>query len=161
MLSLKTGIHPKPGPQTHICVCDICLKLITKHQISILCKYKKHWMHLKRFQNYNKRLPQLKGYTLHSTFNHRTQTNITSPKSFLKVLQLNANGICNKTDKIQLLIKNTQADVITIQESKLNQSHKTPNLSYFTPIRTDCTNKHEESLLTYIKNSISFLQLYR
>ena len=54
MLSLKTGIYPKPGPQTHICVktwttntYDICLKLITKHQISILCNYKKHWMHLK------------------------------------------------------------------------------------------------------------------
>ena len=108
-----------------------------------------------------KRLPQLKDCKLHSTFNHRTQTNTTSPKSFLKVLQLNANGICNKTDKIQLLIKNAQADVITIQESKLNQSHKTPHLSYFTSIRTDCTNKHGESLLTYIKNSISFLQLYR
>ena len=53
-------------------------------------------------------------------FNHRTQTNITSPKNFLKVMQLNANDICNKPDEIQVLIKNTLADIITIQETKLN-----------------------------------------
>ena len=82
----------------------------------------------------------------------------TSPKNFLKVLQLNANGICNKTDEIQLLIKNTQ-DVITIQETKLNQSHKIPNISHFTPIQTDCIHKQGRGLLTYIKNNISFSQL--
>ena len=49
-----------------------------------------------------------------------TQTNTTSPKNHLKVLHLNANGICNITDEIQLLIKNTQANIITIQETKLN-----------------------------------------
>ena len=87
-----------------------------------------------------------------------TQTNTTSTKNFIKVLQLNANGICNKTDEIQLPIRNTQADVITIQETKLNQSHKTPNISHFTPIRTDCTHKQGEGLLTFIKNNISFSQ---
>ena len=83
--------------------------------------------------------------------------NTTSSKNFLKVQQLNANGIHNKTGEIQLLIKNTQADVITRQETKLNQSHKTPNIPQFTPIRTDCT--HKENLLTYIKNIINFSQL--
>ena len=62
------------------------------------------------------------------------------------------------TDEIQLLIKNTQADVIRIQETKLNQSHKTPKISQFTPIRTDYTHKRG-GLLTYIKNNISFSQL--
>ena len=52
--------------------------------------------------------------TAHFTFSCKTQTNATSPKNFFEVLQLNANGIRNKTDEIQLLIKNTQADVITI-----------------------------------------------
>ena len=54
--------------------------------------------------NYNKVLQQLMVLHTHHTFKHRTQTNSTSPKNFLKVLQLNANGICSKTDKIQLLI---------------------------------------------------------
>ena len=82
--------------------------------------------------------------------------NTTSPKNFFKVLQFNANGIHNKTDEIQLLIKNIQADVIIIQETKLNQSYKAPNILQLTPIRTDRTHKHE-GLLTYIKNNISFL----
>ena len=97
--------------------------------------------------------------TLHSTFNHRTQMNTTSPKNFFEVLQLNANGICNKTYKIQLLIKNTRADIIIMQETKLNQSYKTPNIYHFKPIRTDHTHKQGGGLLTYIKNNISFLQL--
>ena len=77
--------------------------------------------------------------------------------NFLKVLQLNAKGFCNKTNEIQLLIKNTPADITTIQETKFIQSHKTPNTSQFTPIRTKFTHK-QGSLLTYIKNDISFSQ---
>ena len=81
--------------------------------------------------------------------------NTTSPKNFLKVLQLNVNGIHNKTDKIQLLIYDTQADVIIIQQTKLNQFHKTLNIPHFTSIRTDCTYKQGGGFLTYIKNNIS------
>ena len=116
-------------------------------------------MHLKCSQIRTKDYNNSWYCTIHSTFNHRTQTNTTSPKNFLKVLQLNANGIRNKTNKIQLLVKITQADVITIQESKRNQSHKTPNISQFTPIITDCMHKQGGGLLTYIKNNLSFSQL--
>ena len=84
--------------------------------------------------------------------------NTTSPKNFLKALQLNANGILNKTYKIQLL-KNAQADVIIIQETKLNQSHKTPNIPQLIPIRTDSIHKQGGGLLTYMKNNINFSQL--
>ena len=86
--------------------------------------------------------------------------NTTSPKNFFKVLQFNANGIHNKTDEIQLLIKNIQADVIIIQETKLNQSYKAPNILQLTPIRTDRTHK-QEGLLTYstLKTTSVFSQL--
>ena len=57
---------------------------------------------------------------------------------------------------IQLLIKNSQAEIITIQETKLNQSHKTPNIPHFTPIRTDYTHKQGGGLLSYIKYNIRF-----
>ena len=89
-------------------------------------------MHLKCSQITTKDYNNSWYCTLHRTFTHRTQTNLTSPKNFFKVLQLNANGNCNKTDEIQLLIKNTQADVITIQETKLNQSHNTKHSSVHT-----------------------------
>ena len=147
LLLLGANIHPNPGPQTHKWVCDIRFKPIIKHQTSILCNYTKCWVHLKYFLITTKNYNNSWYCTLHSTFNHKTQTNTTSLKNFLKVLQLNANGICNKTDEIQLLIKNTQADVITIQETKLNQSHKTPNISHFAPIKTDHTHKQGGDIL--------------
>ena len=46
-----------------------------------------------------------------------------------------------------------------MQKTKLNQSHKRPNIPQFTPIRTDRPHKQGESLLTYIKNNIGFSQL--
>ena len=46
-----------------------------------------------------------------------------------------------------------------MQETKLNQSHKIPNIPHFRSIRTDRTHKQREDLLTYIKNNISFWQL--
>ena len=57
---------------------------------------------------------------------------------------------CNsqQTDEIQAVIKNTQAGVITMQETKLNQFHKTPNIPQFTPIKTDRTYKQGGGLLT-------------
>ena len=148
LLLLGGDIHPNPGPQSHKWICDICLKHITKHQTSILCNYTKHWIHLKCSQITTKDYNNLWYCTFHSTFKHKTQTNTTSPKNLFKVLQLNANGICNKTDEIQLLIKSTQADVITVQETKLNQSHTIPNIPHFTPIRTDRCHKQEGGLLS-------------
>ena len=159
LLLLGDNINSNFGPQTHKWVCDICLKPITKHQTFILCNYTKHWVHLKCSQITTKDYNNSCYCLFHSTFKHRTQKNATSPNNFFKVLQLNANGIHNKTDEIQQLIKNTQADVITIQKTKLNQSHKTPNIPNFTPIRTDHTHKLGGGLLTYIKNNISFSQL--
>ena len=159
LLLLGGDIYLNPGSQTHKWVYDISLKPVTKHQTSILCEYTKNKVHLKCSQITIKHYNKLWYCTLHNTFNHRTQTNTTSPKNFLKVLQPIANGIRNKTDEIQLLIKNTPADIITIQETKLNQSYKTPNISHFTLIRTDRTPKQGGNLLTYIKNNISFSQL--
>ena len=81
------------------------------------------------------------------------KVNATSPKNFFKFLQFNANGIRNKTDEIQLLIKNTQA------ETKLNQSHKIPNISHFTPIKTTRTHKQEGGFLTYNKKQHQFFTI--
>ena len=158
LLLLGGNIHPNPGPQTHKWVCDICLKLIIKHLFYELYKTLGAF---KRLPNNNKGLQQLTHDIVHFTalFNRRTQTN-TNP--LFKVLQLNSNGIHNKTNETQLLIKSTQADVTTIQETKLNKSYKTPKIPHFTPIRTNRYTRREEDkqggLLIYIKNNISFSQ---
>ena len=96
------------------------------------------------FPNHNKGLQEL--MVLH-TSQHFYPQNRTSPKNFFKVQQLNGNGTCNKSDEMQLLIKYTQAVAITIQETKFNQSHKTPNIPKFTPIKTDHTYKQGGGLL--------------
>ena len=155
-IAVSRGEHT-PKPRTT----NIQIGLWSKHNIKHLFYVTTQSIGSKeqrKIITHNKALQHSWYCTLHSTFNHRTQTNTTSPKNFLKVLQLNANNICRKTDEIQLLIQNTHADVIAILEIKLNQSHKTPNIPHFTPIRTDCTYKQGGGLLTCIKNSISFLQ---
>ena len=88
LLLLRVDIHPNSGPQTHKWVCGICLKLITKHQISILCNYTKHWVHLKCFQITTKDCINLCYCIFHSSFNHKTQMNTTSPKNSLKFSNL-------------------------------------------------------------------------
>ena len=55
-----------------------------------------------------------------------------------------------------MLIENTQADVIIIQEPKLNQSSKTLNIPYFTPIRIDRTHKQGRDFLTTQKAILVF-----
>ena len=67
------------------------------------------------FPSHNKGIQQL--VVLH-TSQHFLLKNITKEPS--QVLQLNANGISNKMDEIRLLIKNTKADAIKIQKTKLN-----------------------------------------
>jgi hypothetical protein len=49
----------------------------------------------------------------------------------LIIIQININGISNKIQELQQLINETKADIITIQETKLNASSKSPNIPGF------------------------------
>ena len=52
---------------------------------------------------------------------------------------------------MQLLIKNTQADVTTIQKTKLNQSHKTPSIPHFSqPNTTNISPIKQKNLKIYL-----------
>ena len=46
----------------------------------------------------------------------------------LIILQVNINGIRNKLEELKLLIHDTQADIITIQETKLTPKANTPKV---------------------------------
>ena len=107
--------------------------------------------------NHKKNYNNLWYYTLYSTFNQITQTNRTSPNNFLKVLQLIANCISNKTEETQLHIKNTHSDVITLQET-----NSIPQNTKHTSLYTYQNRLHlqiRKGLLTYIIENISFSQL--
>ena len=55
-----------------------------------------------------------------------------------------------------MLIHNTQADVITIQETKLTPKAKTPKVHNFTTVRTDRLHKLGGWLITLIRDNITF-----
>ena len=60
--------------QTHKWVCDICFKLITKHQTSNSCNSTKHLGAIKMLLNHNKGLQQLMALQYFTgNFKHRTQ----------------------------------------------------------------------------------------
>ena len=87
---------------------------------------------------------QTKDY--HRTTN-TTQTHRPSSKSerYLIILQVNINGLRNKLEELKLLIHDTHADIITIQETKLTPKTKTFKTHNFTAVRTDrLHNAHEQ-----------------
>jgi len=83
---------------------------------------------------------------------------IKNPK--LKILQLNINGIQNKTMELQKLLTDQNIDIALIQESKLNSSSKTPYILNYSNSRQDRQNSNSKQklsgggLIIYIKNNL-------
>ena len=86
-----------------------------------------------------------------------TQTSPLNP-THLSILQLNTNGILNKTQEINQYLQLHHPDIITLQETKLSKPNKTPNFPGYTTIRTDRTDKAGGGLLTLVKNNITFTE---
>ena len=74
----------------------------------------------------------------------------------LIILQVNINWLRNKLEELQLLIHDTHADIITIQETKLTPKAKTPKIHNFTSVRTDRLHKAGGWLITLIRDNITF-----
>ena len=71
-------------------------------------------------------------------------------------LNVNINGLRNKLEKLKLLIHDTHADIITIQETKLTPKAKTPKIHNFIAVRTDRLHKAGGGLITLIRDNITF-----
>ena len=71
----------------------------------------------------------------------------------LIILQVNINDINNKLEELKTLIKNTHADIITIQETKLTSKSNTPKAPIYTTFRADRPHK---SQVTLIRDNITF-----
>ena len=94
----------------------------------------------------------------HSINNNKTQQQINSKKT-IKIIQINVNGLTTKIHELKNLTDNTKIYIITIQETKLKPTHRTPYLKDYTAIRTERTYKNGGGLMTYIKNDIIFTEL--
>jgi exonuclease III len=58
-----------------------------------------------------------------------------------------------------MLIIDEKIDIITIQETKLKITSKTPPLNNYTALRTDRLDRAGGGLITYIKNDITFTNI--
>ena len=89
-----------------------------------------------------------------------TQTHRPSSKSErnLIILQVNINGLRNKLEELKLLIHDTHADIITIQETKLTPKAKTPKIHNFTSVRTDRLQRQEVGSLHSLETTSHSLQ---
>ena len=88
-----------------------------------------------------------------------TQGHRPSSKSEINliILQVNINGIKNKLEELKLLIHDTHADIITIQETKLTPKANTPKIHNFTTVRADRLHKVEGGPITLIRDNITFI----
>ena len=74
----------------------------------------------------------------------------------LIIQQVIINGLRNKLEELKLLIHDTHADIITIQETKLTPKAKAPKIHNFTAVRTDRLHKAGGGLITLIRDNITF-----
>ena len=89
-------------------------------------------------------------------YDNLTQTHRPSSKSErnLIILQVNTNGLRNKLEELKLLIHDTHAAIITIQETKLTP--KAPKIHNFTAVHTERLHKAGGGLITLIRDNITF-----
>ena len=96
----------------------------------------------------------------HDNLTDRTTTGLQTPHKHtdpaVTVLQVNINGLKNKLDELKLLIHDTHADIITLQETKLTPKVKTSEVHNFTTVRNDMLHKAGCGLITLIRDNITF-----
>ena len=87
-----------------------------------------------------------------------TQGHRPSSKSEINliILQVNINGIKTKLEELKLLIHDTHADIIIIQETKLTPKANTPKVHNFTTVRADRLHEAGGGLITLIRDNITF-----
>jgi exonuclease III len=62
-------------------------------------------------------------------------------KQTMRMIQININGLRSKMEELGELARRAEADMVTVQETKLTANHKTPKLNQYTPIRQDRKHK--------------------
>ena len=92
-------------------------------------------------------------HTANTTSIHKPSSN---NERNLIILQVNINGINNKLEELKTPIKNTHADIITIQETKLTSKSNTPKVPTYTTVRADRPHKSGGGLITLIRDNITF-----
>ena len=79
-----------------------------------------------------------------------------SADSTFNILQINANGICNKLTELGVVLERNKIKVAVIHESKRSSKSKNPCIRNYTTERKDRPHGHGGGLLVFIQESITF-----
>ena len=120
-------------------------------------QHKQQYMHHSHRNNRTHNI----GYYDNLTNRPRTTTGLLTPHKHTDpavkvILQVNINGLRNKLEELKLLIHDTHASIITIQETKLSPKAKTHKIHNFTAVHTDRLHKAGGGLITLIRDNITF-----
>ena len=121
-------------------------------------QHKQQYMHHSHHNNRTHNIVYYDNLTNRQRTTNTTQTHRPNSKTEINliILQVNINGLRKKLEELKLLIHDTHADIITIQETKLNPKAKTPKIHNFTAVRTHRLHKAGGGLITLIRNNITF-----
>ena len=92
----------------------------------------------------------------HMTTQAQAQRPSSKSERNLIILQVNIHGIKNKLEELKLLIHDTHADIVTIQETKLAPKAKTSKVHNFSTVCADGLHKAGGWLITLIIDNITF-----
>ena len=139
-----------------------------RHPRTLTLSQHTHMQHKQQYMHHSHRNNRTHniGYYDNLTNRPRTTTGLLTPHTThrpssksernLSILQDNINGLRNKLEELKLLIHDTHADIITIQETKLTPKAKTQKIHNFTSVRTDRLHKAGGGLITLIRDNITF-----
>jgi reverse transcriptase-like protein/retrotransposon-encoded endonuclease len=97
--------------------------------------------------------------TTNNKIDKSNTTSINKPNSHdLNVLQINVNGIQSEIQELIQIAKDNNIDILTIQETKLKSTQKTPKIAGFSEVRKDRKTGNGGGLLTYISDKITFTE---
>ena len=157
LIHALTATTPHPDPHQHC-----------RHPRTLTLSQHTHMQHKQQYMHHSHRNNRTHniGHYDNLTNRPRTTTGLLTPHKHtgqavknernLIILQVNINGLRNKLEELKLLIHDTHAAIITIQETKLTPKAKTPKIHSFTSVRTDRLHKAGGGLITLIRDNITF-----
>ena len=84
--------------------------------------------------------------------NNRTNTRTHN----INILQLNKDSIRNKIEQLTHFMHTNNIHIALLQETKLRQTHKTPAIKHYTPLRRDKRQGEGGGLITLIHHTIRY-----
>ena len=138
-LLLRSGIEQNPGPRYPCIFCDQ-----NCNHGSLQCSGCKLWAHLRCAEITHREATRI-WWKCFSCVSRGPEIPLNRYRGSrgLRVLQLNINGLRNKTSELSCILAEYQIDVALIQETKLDQITRDPSIPGYSMVRKDRDSNEE------------------